>query len=38
VSTLGSEASVHLTAETAWRLKEQLETLLAHHYQGDARP
>lgn len=31
-------ATVHLTAEAAWQLKEQIEHLLAHHYQGDARP
>jgi hypothetical protein len=28
----------HLTAEQAWQLKEQIEYLLEHHYQGDARP
>jgi hypothetical protein len=27
-----------LTAEQAWQLKEQIEHLLANHYQGDARP
>ena len=32
------EASLHLTAESAWQLAEQLMTLVAHHYQGDARP
>lgn len=29
---------VHLTAEQAWQLREQIEHLLANHYQGDARP
>jgi hypothetical protein len=33
-----SEAMLHLDAETAWTLKRQLEWLLEHHYQGDARP
>lgn len=32
------EAPMHLTAENAWRLAEQLMTLVARHYQGDARP
>lgn len=32
------EAPMHLTAENAWRLAEQLMTLVANHYQGDARP
>jgi hypothetical protein len=32
------EAALHLTAENAWRLAEQLMTLVANHYQGDARP
>lgn len=32
------EAPLHLTAENAWRLAEQLMTLVANHYQGDARP
>lgn len=27
-----------LSAADAWRLKEQIEWLLEHHYQGDARP
>jgi hypothetical protein len=31
-------AVVMLTAEQAWQLKEQIEWLLEHHYQGDARP
>jgi hypothetical protein len=29
---------IPLDAENAWRLKEQIEWLLGHHYQGDARP
>lgn len=29
---------VHLDAEAAWELHEQLAHLLEHHYQGDARP
>jgi hypothetical protein len=32
------EAPLHLTAENAWRLAEQLMLLVRHHYQGDARP
>lgn len=28
----------NLTAETAWRLAEQLAILVATHYQGDQRP
>lgn len=32
------EAILHLTAEHAWRLAEQLMTLVRDHYQGDARP
>lgn len=32
------EAPMHLTAENAWRLAEQLMTLVRDHYQGDARP
>lgn len=31
-------AVAHLTAAAAWQLKEQIEWLLEHHYQGDARP
>lgn len=27
-----------LSAENAWKLAEQLMTLVANHYQGDARP
>jgi hypothetical protein len=32
------EATVHLTAEDAWRLAEQLQHLVRQHYQGDATP
>jgi hypothetical protein len=32
------EVPIHLTAESAWRLAEQLRWLVEHHYQGDARP
>lgn len=32
------ETAIHLTAENAWRLAEQLMTLVRDHYQGDARP
>lgn len=32
------EATLHLSADSAWKLKEQLEYALEHHYQGDARP
>lgn len=32
------EASLHLTAENAWRLAEQLMVLVRDHYQGDDRP
>jgi hypothetical protein len=32
------DVSLHLRAEDAWRLAEQLAMLVAHHYQGDARP
>jgi hypothetical protein len=31
-------APMHLTAEAAWRLADQLRWLVEHHYQGDARP
>jgi hypothetical protein len=34
----GDTPVAHLTAEQAWQLKEQIEYLLEHHYQGDARP
>lgn len=30
--------ALDLTAERAWQLREQLDVLLAGHYQGDARP
>lgn len=30
--------TVHLTAENAWKLADQLRHLVEHHYQGDARP
>jgi hypothetical protein len=33
-----AEAPMHLTAENAWRLAEQLMALVRNHYQGDARP
>lgn len=32
------DATIHLTADNAWQLKEQLEWALEHHYHGDARP
>lgn len=32
------EAPVHLTAENAWRIAEQLMYLVRNHYQGDATP
>lgn len=32
------EAMLHLTAEDAWKLADQLRWLVEHHYQGDARP
>lgn len=32
------EACIHLTAENAWKLAEQLMSLVQNHYQGDARP
>ena len=30
--------ALHLTAENAWRLAEQLQMLVRDHYQGDATP
>ena len=33
-----AEVSVHLTADDAWRLADQLRWLVEHHYQGNARP
>lgn len=32
------EATVHLTAENAWKLSEQLQKLVREHYHGDATP
>lgn len=32
------DATLHMTAETAWQLKQQIEWLITNHYQGDARP
>lgn len=32
------EVPIHLTAENAWMLADQLRHLVQHHYQGDARP
>lgn len=32
------ETALHLSAEEAWRLAEQLMALVRGHYQGDARP
>lgn len=32
------EAALHLTAENAWRLSEQLRALVRDHYKGDATP
>lgn len=31
-------AAMHLTAENAWKLAEQLMHLVRNHYQGDASP
>lgn len=31
-------APMHLSAENAWRLAEQLQRLVRDHYQGDASP
>src|SRR4051812_2936152 len=33
-----ADAAVHLTAEDAWRLSDQLRALVRNHYQGDATP
>lgn len=30
--------SIHLTAENAWKLADQLRHLVENHYQGDAHP
>lgn len=35
---LDVKCPAHLTAENAWRLAEQLMTLVRDHHQGDARP
>lgn len=32
------KAVVHVTAEDAWKLADQLRTLVINHYQGNARP
>ncbi len=32
------QAAIHLTAENAWRLSEQLQKLVREHYHGDATP
>jgi hypothetical protein len=32
------EATIHLTADAAWKLADQLRHMVEHHYQGDARP
>lgn len=32
------EAPMHLTAENAWKVAEQLMYLVKNHYQGDASP
>lgn len=39
-TTAGSHdrATIELSATDAWRLAEQLMTLVASHYHGDARP
>jgi hypothetical protein len=34
----GLDEAVHLPAEEAWKLADQLRQLVAGHYQGDARP
>lgn len=33
-----TDSPVHLTAENAWRLSDQLRELVRNHYQGDATP
>jgi hypothetical protein len=33
-----AEAPIHLSAENAWKLADQLRWLVEHHYQCDARP
>jgi hypothetical protein len=32
------EATIHLTAEDAWKLADQLRCAVENHYHGDARP
>lgn len=32
------DAGLHLTAEDAWKLADQLRCMVENHYQGDARP
>ncbi len=32
------DATLHLTAEDAWKLADQLRYLVENHYHGDARP
>lgn len=32
------DATIHLDADQAWRLSEQLQDLVRNHYQGDATP
>lgn len=32
------EVILHLTAESAWKLAEQMRLLVRDHYQGDATP
>jgi hypothetical protein len=34
----GHGACVHLAADDAWRLADQLRTLVRNHYQGDSTP
>jgi hypothetical protein len=34
----GREVFIHLTAENAWKLAEQLQHLVRNHHQGDATP
>jgi hypothetical protein len=38
VGAEGTQATMHLSAENAWRLSEQLQKLVREHYQGDATP
>jgi hypothetical protein len=32
------EATLHLDAEEAWKLADQIRHLVSNHYQGDATP